>query len=751
MSNFDDMTNDMHSPDEAIPKKNEKFNTRLNPDIATPEQIADTDQKLINYMKKKGEDVAADRIAALSEKTGDPRQPKQIDANSFKLLTVNKKILAVLRKIQRDSIDEQDTTIHGDNSKKTITRIKKTSEKSSKSAETNGFGFLDIAGGALSGIMQALGAAFGLKKIKNLARDIKKTSNSTKIEKHSEKDSRKSEKDLEKDSRKSEKDLEKDSRKSEKHSEKDSRKIEKHSEKDSRKSEKDLEKDSRKIEKHSEKDSRKIEKHSEKDSRKIEKHSEKDSRKIEKGTRKSEKPVVKKTSKLLKRGMKSALRFAKFLGPLGVVIGGAMAVSDGIDGYEHAADSLGIDKDKLTTGNKVSAAAGSIISGITFGAIDNGDAAKGINNLFSNPTIEKYSKDKIISHHTLGDSEILDWKKLSTLPPDEIQKIIDIDDWSADDTTKLHLLKQSAVAAPQAIKDIERFDLQKTANADLPKINYTMRKPIYDQSGSTGSMTSHPNNSTNPDDYKTNELFKFYKVKESDFEKLQPNMLSNVKAMGAEYLDTYGEKIQINSAFRSVKEQAALKEKYGTRAAQPGMSMHNYGLAVDMNTKNAQKAIDAGLFDKYGFTRPVPGETWHVEPKNIDRVKIRTQGTKVIAKNDVSAHSVQRPPSAEFAESEKSPKDVVAAKKTSSIKPINAKDVTLETQQIDKMVKSVVVDKTLKEHAVFKKSKDINKPRAAITPVQNMASDKIKTNPQVIISPYDINTQTSILDVFSST
>jgi len=124
-------------------------------------------------------------------------------------------------------------------------------------------------------------------------------------------------------------------------------------------------------------------------------------------------------------------------------------------------------------------------------------------------------------------------------------------------------------------------------------------------------------------------LFKFNSgVSEKDLAGLDPAFLSNLKGMAAEYKDTYGEKISLNSAYRSFDDQKRLKEKYGSRAAAPGSSMHNYGLAVDMNTNNANKAIKAGLFDKYGFNRPVSGETWHVEPSGINRKKIVADGMK---------------------------------------------------------------------------------------------------------------------------
>ena len=61
---------------------------------------------------------------------------------------------------------------------------------------------------------------------------------------------------------------------------------------------------------------------------------------------------------------------------------------------------------------------------------------------------------------------------------------------------------------------------------------------------------------------------------------------------------------------------AILFAKYGSpRAARPGKSKHEVGLAFDMNSADANKAIGMGLFDKYGFQRPIAAEPWHVEAK----------------------------------------------------------------------------------------------------------------------------------------
>lgn len=96
---------------------------------------------------------------------------------------------------------------------------------------------------------------------------------------------------------------------------------------------------------------------------------------------------------------------------------------------------------------------------------------------------------------------------------------------------------------------------------------------------------------------------------------LDSNMKDRMAMMAAEFQQMTGKKLQINSGFRDPKEQAELYAKYGSpRAAPPGKSRHESGIAFDMNSGDAATAISLGLFDKYGFTRPVPGETWHIEP-----------------------------------------------------------------------------------------------------------------------------------------
>ena len=74
-----------------------------------------------------------------------------------------------------------------------------------------------------------------------------------------------------------------------------------------------------------------------------------------------------------------------------------------------------------------------------------------------------------------------------------------------------------------------------------------------------------------------------------------------------------GEPIEVNSAYRSNEEQAALYQAYlngtGNLAAPPGQSNHNHGAAVDVNLTPGQREL-AGQF---GLGFPVAGEDWHME------------------------------------------------------------------------------------------------------------------------------------------
>ena len=102
-----------------------------------------------------------------------------------------------------------------------------------------------------------------------------------------------------------------------------------------------------------------------------------------------------------------------------------------------------------------------------------------------------------------------------------------------------------------------------------------------------------------------------------NIDNLNPAMLSKLKAMANEYNEITGKKLPINSAYRSTADQIRLRKKYGTRAAKPGYSTHEFGLAADINGSVLDELDELGLLGKYKFTRPIGGEKWHMEPAGI--------------------------------------------------------------------------------------------------------------------------------------
>lgn len=84
------------------------------------------------------------------------------------------------------------------------------------------------------------------------------------------------------------------------------------------------------------------------------------------------------------------------------------------------------------------------------------------------------------------------------------------------------------------------------------------------------------------------------------FDKLQPAVKQAFLGMARDYNNLTGEKLQVNSAFRSLGEQAAVNPGANPKAA-PGMSLHNQGRALDIQTSQADFLISQGLLGKYGF------------------------------------------------------------------------------------------------------------------------------------------------------
>lgn len=110
---------------------------------------------------------------------------------------------------------------------------------------------------------------------------------------------------------------------------------------------------------------------------------------------------------------------------------------------------------------------------------------------------------------------------------------------------------------------------------------------------------------------------------------LNPAVKKNLRAMIQEYGEKTGKTVTITSGARSSAEQEALWRKDPKKAAKPGNSLHEFGLAIDADSDDLDAMDKAGLMRKYGFTRPIGGEPWHMEPIGI-------QANLALARKDAS-------------------------------------------------------------------------------------------------------------------
>jgi hypothetical protein len=98
---------------------------------------------------------------------------------------------------------------------------------------------------------------------------------------------------------------------------------------------------------------------------------------------------------------------------------------------------------------------------------------------------------------------------------------------------------------------------------------------------------------------------------------MMPGFMRNFRAMAAEYGKKTKKKIVITSAFRTYEDQVRAKKNSPRLAATPGYSAHEFGLAMDISSANANELESLGLMKKYGFTRPIGAEDWHIEPSGV--------------------------------------------------------------------------------------------------------------------------------------
>ena len=181
--------------------------------------------------------------------------------------------------------------------------------------------------------------------------------------------------------------------------------------------------------------------------------------------------------------------------------------------------------------------------------------------------------------------------------------------------------------------------------ADIPSSNDEGEKPTAG-AGSSYSSSIESNRKDN-DNYKAplaggevasgSGASAFLRLSNSRVKMAQLHPTFHKLFLGAveEYGRKTGKKVQVNSAFRSFDEQMQLYQKAKRegkpKAAYPGNSMHEFGLAIDANRDPMNEMEKLGILRKYGLTRPIATEPWHVEPVGV---QLNTQAAKQAMKTD---------------------------------------------------------------------------------------------------------------------
>ena len=94
------------------------------------------------------------------------------------------------------------------------------------------------------------------------------------------------------------------------------------------------------------------------------------------------------------------------------------------------------------------------------------------------------------------------------------------------------------------------------------------------------------------------------------FDQLDQRLRDKVLAAAAQYYQTTGQKLKINSAYRSADEQARV-DSGGRPKAEPGKSLHQSGLAVDIQNYMDPAALQA--LKAQGLYQRVPNDPVHFE------------------------------------------------------------------------------------------------------------------------------------------
>lgn len=413
-------------------KTTESLKVKSNPDTDTPEDVKETNQRIVDYLVTKGEIDIAEHISKSFSKTNETSNKKvsEIIQNTEevkKLSVVNEEIREILEEMQEDMHDEQDTSIN------LPTKQVKAPKMFGSDGSVGGDGS-DGSGTIIDTVLGALGGLVGLAATKKLADKLRGKKGVDKLNGKDTKKDVKSNRELKKTST----------------------------------TKKDIPEKSTKVSPDSGKQNTKDINKGKAAAKKLEKGVDDATKKGPETKADAKGKKVTKVSKGAGKGVVRKLtRFLKPIPVIGTAIAAGSAIYSAADGWNNAPEIMGKDESKLTVGDKIASAAGGVANDISFGWVSASKTAKKLVGLFSDVQEDENGNPIDPDKVTAGETAVPDKTITDTIDAQSaqraktaVQEKIDVN------TANIEVLKKEYSKAQkedneQKIKKIQDVVIQK--------------------------------------------------------------------------------------------------------------------------------------------------------------------------------------------------------------------------------------------------------------------------------------------------
>lgn len=255
-----------------------------------------------------------------------------------------------------------------------------------------------------------------------------------------------------------------------------------------------------------------------------------------------------------------------------------------------------------------------------------------------NVSFRKYQTDMVSFSNKLKDlwkHGIDHTKSFNSLTTNQKQLFLEI--WAKWEGYKIGKITQGGTVVKNMFSNINGSNIA-PGGAYTPGVGGSYSSPDSSLPRVQANITVKPYDGPQNIDMDPNKVFirSGSAASKEGWDGLEQNFKIRVLMLGAEFLHQTGKKMRLMSAYRSIAHQTILwnnSAKDGKKVARPGGSMHNYGLAVDIDMRGRSSnqvdlAVQMGLLKKYNLYRPMSYEKWHIEP--VETKGKRGRGKEVI-------------------------------------------------------------------------------------------------------------------------